>query len=843
MTNYVKVNYDPFSGQKKQPEGSMPIEGKRFVKVEGDPFANKVPEESQDLLPSHKPPEEPAQWKSTFSKYARPVLEGGGAAGGAVLGAAAAAPTGPGAAVAGVAGGTLGYAIGKRGADILDEYLGVREPKNLKDTMVETAKDLRTGATLEMGGQVIGAAMVPVLRGGKWAFEKAAESSRSLFSRKGYEESAGRVLRASTSHGDIYAKNAAEAAKIEKEIPGIKFTIGQQSGDPNLIKLERAQIRGTNATVHASEQVASNNEALRSYYEKQFAGKEGIDDTIKAIRGKSDALKEGISTSEAVVAQSAGGMHAPEPQQTGQKIVDVLSEGKRSAKAQAGTLYKAVPESDIPVTDMLKEFDEISKPMTEFEEAGNVPSILKRVREKFPDIPAERRKIIDGPGGESGQIERRSGAPRGTGDRRQASTAAAVETISLKDLQGLRSELIKDYRQAAKLEQQGGTSDRLPSRLSRAIGAVERAIEWEKGSEELKAANRFFRENYAEVFKQGTVGDVLKRGPRGEAIKIPLAQIPSKVWNTSNLSAADDFLKAVDKETAAGIMKDHAAYDLMKSATDVNGRIVNHKLSSWMKNNAPLLDRFGIKGEFSKVFDAQRAADVAKSAADDFERSIAARLLNADPEKAIAKAISGTNTGAAMTDLMKSVAHDKAATAGLKNAFAEHVMTTIQTTAKDIAGQPTISNAAFVKQMRKLRPAINTLYKNEPQKIKALDTMQRAYEIATRNTRSPIGGGSDTAENILTELSKVNMLSRGVSLARGAFRFVKKYSDSQVNDLIAKAIFDPDLAKTLVDGARGTIKPSQLEKVIDSRIIKLDEYRKARFAQATSGALAAGAGE
>ena len=74
----------------------------------------------------------------------RPLLE----AGGLVVGSVAGTPAGvPGQA----AGGALGYAYGKKTADLI-----YGEPQDLKESFIQTGKDIRTGATLEMGGQILG---------------------------------------------------------------------------------------------------------------------------------------------------------------------------------------------------------------------------------------------------------------------------------------------------------------------------------------------------------------------------------------------------------------------------------------------------------------------------------------------------------------------------------------------------------------------------------------------------------------------------------------------------------------------------------------------------------------
>jgi len=168
----------------------------------------------------------------------RPALEAGGMIAGGMVGTASPIPGGA------VISGTLGYTAGKGVADIFYE-----KPRTFKEAALTTAEDIRTGAELEMTGQLIAPAYYGIKRGGKWAFNKLTEPMKQILSKKAGEKAAGEILVANTSAGDIYAKNIEEAKAIEKEIPGLKFTLGQKSADPKIIKLERTHLRRPGAGV------------------------------------------------------------------------------------------------------------------------------------------------------------------------------------------------------------------------------------------------------------------------------------------------------------------------------------------------------------------------------------------------------------------------------------------------------------------------------------------------------------------------------------------------------------------------------------------------------------------
>lgn len=800
-------------------EVTAPDGGRFEITAPDDATEAQVMSYAQQQFKSQEKPEE--GWRGSVSRAARPLLEGGGAAIGAILGAGAGVPTGPGAALTGVAGGGLGYAIGKGGADLLDEQLGLRQPKDFAGEISETASDIATGAALEMGGQIIAPAFMAVKSGGKWLFQNVKEPLAKAFTEKGVQKAAGDVLRANTSAGEIYAKNAAEAAELEKLIPGLKFTYGQRTNDPAAIKLERTQIRGTGSGAQRStEQVASNNEALRAYYERNFGGKEGVDDLLSSLRGTRERLQGATEQATAAAQTQAARLPVSEPPQTGQRIVNTLKEGKETARKHSGQLYDAVPNIKVSVDDMLNEFVKISKPMSKFEDPSNVPDLLAIVRRSFkPKAP------------EGGLVDEFGRALEGV---------SVPKEMDLNDLAGLRSAFLDE---AAKVKGSQVPNMRLAARLENAARAVESAIGSAEGTEAtgaLRTANKFFRESYAGVFRQGTVGQILRPGARREETKTPLAKIPSLVWNTKNLSAADDFIKASPK--ASDIMRDHAAYDLLQSATDAEGKLVSSQLNAWMARNRPLLKKFGIAEDFAGVTNAQRAADAAQKASVEFEKSVAARVLNADPERVVAAAFSGRNAGGEAAKLVKMVEKDRAAKKGLQRAFADHLMGEVGVVAKEMAGDPTVSAFKFKQLMAKYAPVTRALYKDEPEKIKALNTMRRAYEVATRNTRSPIGGGSDTAENILTELGKINVLSRTATIIRGIYNVAARHGKDRANALVTRALFDPDYAKVLIDATRGGVPEKQIQMAIDGKIVQLDAYRKARMSQAAAGAGGAIAG-
>lgn len=148
----------PYAGL---PEGAIVYEG---LPPGAEIVGESVPAPSSVVGPSPISPVEGASpWEAgevptgretaaAMAPVARPMLETGGLMFGGAYG--------------GVPGAALGYGMGKGAADLLEEYAGVKKSESLPERFVTSAKDVATGATMEMGGQVAGKVIGKGLKAG-----------------------------------------------------------------------------------------------------------------------------------------------------------------------------------------------------------------------------------------------------------------------------------------------------------------------------------------------------------------------------------------------------------------------------------------------------------------------------------------------------------------------------------------------------------------------------------------------------------------------------------------------------------------------------------------------------
>jgi hypothetical protein len=371
------------------------------------------------------PGSEKTDIKQTISTFARPLLEGALGAGGAIIGT----PAGP---FGTVGGAGLGFAIGAELADKLDEFLNIKERQPLSVELAESAKDVGLGASFEMGGQAA------VVGGGaalKWIAKKLP--NMFAFTSKKALQQAGDVIAANTTGGPIIAKNIDEARMLEETIPGLKFSRGQLTGDAKVIRFEKGQAAMSGEIVNQQEaQVAQNSQAIKDFINKA-KGPAGIDEPLQAIATQKAQIDSGVDLATSQLQKEAGSLgQRPGVIESGQKIRGVAKVGEKTARTAASELYKEVPEFGIDASQLIKEIEDLSKPLNKFEDIGkNIPDAFPRVKELLED---------------------------------------AQGVVTPQDLQGLRSSLTDSLRD---IQTSANPNGRMTSRISKMISKVDDVLD------------------------------------------------------------------------------------------------------------------------------------------------------------------------------------------------------------------------------------------------------------------------------------------------------------------------------------------------------------------------------
>ena len=816
----------------------------------------------------------------------RPAIEAGASIGTALV----ASPSTP--AGMAVAGG-LGYGMGSEAADLIEQWAGApsrQQPETVVGQLGQSAKDVAFGTTMEMGGQL---AVKGISASAKFAMNKLKDIGKTLppMTKAGAEKRAGEILAAQTADGPLVAQNMAEAEALEEAIPGLKFSRGQSTGDPGIIKFERARARMPGAAAQTQlDQSARNTQAIRSFIDEQ-KGTAGISDVIEPLSIRREGLQTGVETAGRELEKEGAQLTGMGAVETGEVIRGAARTGKRVAQKEAGKLFEDVPEFPIDANKLISKIDELSQPSSKFEIVGkNIPEEFPQYKKVLEDaqgittpqdLQGLRSNLTDSlrdaqsaasPNnrvisrlsqliGEVDTVLKEAGEIADKGDlatykgktvnpkkiQRQLNEVTeklkGTEELSKakpdvdkiyselqnKSVPGIMQQvaepeenyvkrLVKDYQKILKKDPPMLQAKEKPmskylkekkESLEKVMSGLEVTESSTKieGAQKLKTAQQFFKKEVIEKFKTGTTGDILKKGAGGD--KVSNAQIASRYFKPGRTGAeqADDFIKSVgDNKEAKVALEDYIKQDLLSASTNpLTGEIVETKLKTWLSKYKPSLKKLGLENKFDSVVKATEELNKAKDIQIAFDKSVASKILNSDVDSAVKNAFASGSKKKSAERLMRQLRGDKKAISGLQNATVDHIITNAETTATDAFNNPVLSLAKVEREFKKLKPALDVVFKDSPTKLTALNNFKKALGIMQRGKTSPLGGGSDTAENVITAMSKASGLthSRTLNIVKALSKPLRDMGDDQVNAILNRAAFDPEFAMTLNLAAKG----------------------------------------
>lgn len=750
--------------------------------------------------------------------------------------------------------------------------------------------DLIRGLTYEFGGAAVAPILGTLLKTPGFVKNILASRSPAM-SNKEIEKRAIAIIEANTGNHPQYLKNIEESQKIidETGIRATMGDMANDPGIIKLQRgLERSPGIASEEELFKR---AENIEIMQNYLKKEFPGDEGIDNVMHELTRQKKALEKSTKAAEESAMTARGKVEPLDPQTTGVRILKEIEEARKPVRAKEKVLWEKVPDYKMQTTETEKVFKELSeKPSiardtvkSHYEIFKNTPKTVEEmhvieqelndvifdpnasntVKRALGKVKTALAKDFDllGEAAEQGDFATYKGdvvhpkrlaqdldelniklkaGDELTPDKIDAEkTYSELEKANIPGTMQQRSEGKEEYakriakiykinfgkdapvipgQEKATVTQNKARKAAIEETLAGAEPAQNAAIAY-KNAKAYSASQNFKR------FGKGAVAELRQKGKYADGMKIPAEARPKKLMNVDD---ADQFIEAVGKEKAGDIMLRHYADDMMsKVSYDESGQLQAKSLTNWVNKNKHVLDRYGIKNYFDSVDSAHSAMLSAREAEKQFNNSIAAKLLDSDPQNALARAFSGgegisaKNTGKIMQNLLNRMEGNKRGIKALQNAFKDFMYETTETTAKSIKDSKVLSNATLAKQMRRFKPAMAVLYKDQPSKIKALQTMEKAVAMQNRTAKAPIGGGSDTSENlsviadiigpIITHTPGASYLVKLGKLGLSAF---KNINIKDTNNLVARMLHDPELAQIIIHAAKvGPANKKELIKI------------------------------
>jgi hypothetical protein len=803
---------------------------KAGTKLVFDPRFNKSEEHLSELQQNLRPSE---GTKRVISTVARPVLETTGAAGGAIIGSSA-SPAGT------VVGGGLGYALGRKWADVLDQMMGLRKPGTVVDETLGSVKDVAEGATMTAGeiipagrisrvigsgvayalageegdvidqirgkkqagtmgqellesgerfaeGSLFGAAteaaatvLVPIYVNGKRMFRRIPKADVTPV-KKDAAEKAAEILKAHTPEGEIWTTNAQEAKSISDKMPGVEFSPAEAMDNPNMLLMEQTAVRESgDAPILMKERDAYRAGAIRQYKEQHFGGNENISNVADIAETRKKELNlDAIKKEEAIEKQIA----AKKPQEafaTGEKIIAEIEKAKSPVRDKMNELEDGI--ADVPVTLA--------------QTADMIQSLASR-----PDATAAERNSIKGL-------------------MKNIETIVGDNQITLKHARGIQR-TINDKIAA--------NSNKNPS-VAYSMGKIKDAIDQDlqigpsgPAKDAYDAFNKYASEEWFGRFKKGAVGQATAKGQQASGLKLPSESIPGLFLSDTG---SRGFINSLGKQKSKEIMDSHVAYLINAKARDASGRITEKGVKSFLGRHEAALKNYGLYNDYQKLGIAAQRAEIAAKQAKDFEKNALGKVLNADPGKAVGVMLSGSNKGAKAREVMNYIGDDVAAQNGMKNAFADYIINKVETTAKNIDQSATMSPAMFERIMKEYNPALEEIYKKSPKQLEALKNIQKAVEISARSKKRQVGSASQTyeffANNLISKatnsiaMSRAYQLNPKIAAIKDLFRHFRDTYEQNVSKLLVRSMFDGNYSKLFYDFSDGKITRRQFKKQINA---------------------------
>jgi hypothetical protein len=294
--------------------------------------------------------------------------------------------------------------------------------------------------------------------------------------------------------------------------------------------------------------------------------------------------------------------------------------------------------------------------------------------------------------------------------------------------------------------------------------------------------------------------------------------------------AAVEFMKIMgDNNKARSAMREHINQKLYDLRNNRTGEITTASLKGFLKDYRLAINKLGLGGEYNTLIKARLAADKALAASKEFQKSAASRVLKADVNDMVkqAFAVGGSKKDAAeglmsqLDEAMKGFHPDdqKRAVRGLQNAMIDEILTDIplEGTSRDL-----LSSTAMAGQFRKYDAALKVVFRDNPEKLKAMQAVRKAVKALEYHTGEKIEGGEKYAADVFRRIAFLqgHTAVAAVDISRKAVRKLRGLGKKKIRRYINRGILDPNTAYELMQVGKGG-RAEKIESGVARSLVRL----------------------
>lgn len=627
---------------------------------------------------------------------------------------------------------------------------------------------------------------------GKFGFTGLSEEAR----RRAGAEKAAKELAPQLS-SPVSQQNIAEAGTIGQKIPGFSenLTLGRATDSPAIKSMEQHY----GSTVREALGVATEKEkglksAIGSYAGKRFPEQVETAPNLgaqKAYTAKVERLDEGVTRLSEQERRLASTVSRMDMEDIGTQLRTVrgnlMDATKRASTVRYNRVYDAARENGLQVnmTDVQSLAGKINK------DAGNAfqddPGVIGKILGRYKEQPKPVQEFITTP---TGKKIRRPMAP----------VEQPSKEVDFKEFHSLYKEANREASElaiAAKLGS-GEAAQKLRS-VNQVRDLLQKKITEMEGEQHgevgklLKDANKFYREKYAALFKQGVGGEIGKTNRFGfstENAKI----IPSLVFKKGDASGVREYMEMAQGDPKAYRLLENGVLDMFSKATVKDGVISKEALGSFLRNyKEPLAELPGIRSKIETVGRATVSLGANKKLIAQEQKQLA--------QSTLAKVAKSENTDALVAKSLKSPS----------------TLQTVLNTAVTREEKESVARS-FMEHVSKQADPLEFMSRNEKALTQALGKRQVGY-LATIMNAEKIAGrtaapthlqfeklGDPLSEKIGTSIPQALSEAKGVSMrfasreyaaVRVAVRWWNTLRNSKRDEILMDAIYNPDMAMAL----------------------------------------------
>jgi hypothetical protein len=328
-------------------------------------------------------------------------------------------------------------------------------------------------------------------------------------------------------------------------------------------------------------------------------------------------------------------------------------------------------------------------------------------------------------------------------------------------------------------------------------------------TEAQRRANRYWKEQVKQPFEAQPVAPVIQRQRQSTTgFKMTEAAIPEAVFRPGNTGG--EKIRAMRAAGATDAALSEAAALSFQQRVVRDGGISVDTFRKWVRDHKPALDELppAVRQRFASASTAARALEEASSARQAaqkaFDESAVGEVLGIAPQNLTREIDSLLKDRAAAEQLAQRVEGHEAAQAGLRRLVADHLLFQF----KDASN--VLSKAALTQYLDRNMPQMSAIFGAEgARRFKRLvDDVERSRKAQVTG-KDPAGPG--TAGD-LAALAKGSVLGMALSsfgakgaMLGGAIKIIggamKTSGMKEVDDVLAKALLDPNFARQLLTKA------------------------------------------